>query len=132
MIKKHFRDWVLFVQDMLGILDSLLSEPPGKSSNTGVGTLSLLQGIFPTKELNWGLLHCRWILYQLSYQGSPPFTLAPLKGKQLVRKLIKHVEGLFERNYKTLMRKIKEELNKWRHFSWKPVLDIIKKTKHDL
>ena len=28
-------------------------------------------GIFPTQELNWGLLHCSWILYQLSYQGSP-------------------------------------------------------------
>ena len=39
--------------------------------NTGVGSLSLLQGIFPTKGLNRGLLHCRLILYQLSYQGSP-------------------------------------------------------------
>ena len=39
--------------------------------NIGVGSLSLLQGIFPTQESNWGLLHCRWILYQLSYQGSP-------------------------------------------------------------
>ena len=38
--------------------------------NTGVGSLSLLQGIFLTQELNWGLLHCRQILYQLSYQGS--------------------------------------------------------------
>ena len=42
---------------------------PGQ--NAGVSSLSLLQGIFPTQELNWGLLHCRWILYQLSYQGSP-------------------------------------------------------------
>ena len=39
--------------------------------NTGVGSFSLLQGIFPTQELNWGLLHCKRILYQLSYQGSP-------------------------------------------------------------
>ena len=39
--------------------------------NTGVGSLSLLQWIFPTQESNWVLLHCRWILYQLSYQGSP-------------------------------------------------------------
>ena len=39
----------------------------GKSKNTGVGSLPLLQRIFPTQELNWGLLHCRWILYQLSY-----------------------------------------------------------------
>ena len=35
------------------------------------GTLSLLQGIFPTQDLNWGLLHCRQIFYQLCYQGSP-------------------------------------------------------------
>ena len=50
--------------------DSLLSEPPGKPKNTGVGSLSLFQGIFPTQKLNQ-LLHWRWILYQLSYQGSP-------------------------------------------------------------
>ena len=42
-----------------------------KPKNTGVGSLSLLQWIFLTQELNWGLLHCRWILYQLSYQRSP-------------------------------------------------------------
>ena len=47
------------------------AEWPGKPKNTGVGSLSLLQQIFPTQELNWGLLHCRQILYQLSYQGSP-------------------------------------------------------------
>ena len=39
--------------------------------NTGVGCLSLLQRIFPAQESNWGLLHCRQILYQRSYQGSP-------------------------------------------------------------
>ena len=39
--------------------------------NTGVGSLSLLQGIFPTQGLNPGLPPCRWILYQLSHQGSP-------------------------------------------------------------
>ena len=50
---------------------SLLSEPPGKPKNTGVGSLSLLQGIFLPQELNQGLPHCRWILYQMSYQGSP-------------------------------------------------------------
>ena len=42
---------------------------PGQS--TGVGSLSLLQGIFPTQRLNPGLLHCRWILYELSHKGSP-------------------------------------------------------------
>ena len=49
--------------------DSLPAEPPGKPSKTGVGSLSILQGIFLTQESNWGLLHCRWILYQLSYKG---------------------------------------------------------------
>ena len=51
--------------------DSFPAEPPGKPKNTGVGSLSLLQGIFPTQKSNQGLLHCRQILYQLSYQGSP-------------------------------------------------------------
>ena len=50
--------------------DSLPSEPPGNLMNTGVGSLRLLQ-IFFTQELNQGLLHCREILYQLSYQGRP-------------------------------------------------------------
>ena len=50
--------------------DSLPSEPPGKLKNTGMGSLSLLQGIFLTQESNQRLLHCKWILYQLSYQGS--------------------------------------------------------------
>ena len=50
--------------------DSLPSEPPGKPKNTGVGNLSLLQGNFPTQESNWGLLHCRRILYHMSCQVS--------------------------------------------------------------
>ena len=54
--------------------DSLPAGPPGKSKNTGVGSLSLLQGVFPTQELNLCLLHCRRILYQLSYQGSPKWS----------------------------------------------------------
>ena len=40
---------------------------PGQ--NSGVGSLSLLQGIFPTRGSNPGLPHCRWILYQLSHKG---------------------------------------------------------------
>ena len=55
--------------------DSLLSEPPGKPSNTGVGSLFLLQRIFPTQELNQGLLHCRQILYWgKEPQGKPKNT----------------------------------------------------------
>ena len=56
-------------------VDSLPAEPQGKPKNTGVGSLSLLQGLFLTQELNPGLLHCRWILYQLSYQGSLIYTV---------------------------------------------------------
>ena len=72
--------------------DSLPSEPPGNppkvvanslgphrryspwnspGQNTGVGTLSLLQGIFPTQGSNPGLTYYRQILYQLSQKGSP-------------------------------------------------------------
>ena len=48
---------------------SVHGDSPGK--NTGVGSLSLLQGIFPTQGLNPSLLHCRQMLYHLSHQGSP-------------------------------------------------------------
>ena len=44
-------------------------DSPGK--NTGVGCHALFQGIFPTQGSNPGILHCRWILYHLSHQGSP-------------------------------------------------------------
>ena len=50
---------------------------PGQ--NTGVGSLSLLQGIFPTQGSNPGLPCCRWILYQLSHKGSP--STDPLWGR---------------------------------------------------
>ena len=50
--------------------DSLPTELPRKPKNIGVGSLSLLQGIFLTQKSNQGLLYCRQILYQLSYQGS--------------------------------------------------------------
>ena len=46
----------------------LYSPPNSLSQNTGVGSLSLLQGIFPTQGSNPGLPHCRRILYQLSHK----------------------------------------------------------------
>ena len=61
---------------------SLLSEPLGKPKNTGMGSLSLLQGIFLTQESNQGLLHCRRILYQLSYQGSPYIIIRSSKPRE--------------------------------------------------
>jgi len=49
------------------LADSSRAEPQGKPKNTGVGSLSLLQKIFPTQESNPGLLHCRRSLYRLSH-----------------------------------------------------------------
>ena len=57
-------------------VDSLPSEPPEKPMNTGVGSLP---GIFPTQESNWGLLHCWWIFYQLSYQETPSSCIKTMK-----------------------------------------------------
>ena len=48
---------------------------PGK--NTGVGSHSLLQGIFPSQESNLGFLYCRQILYHLSHWGSPEQNIFP-------------------------------------------------------
>ena len=66
-----------FTQSCLTLCDPMNCRPtrllhpwdfPGKS--TGVGCHFLLQGIFPTQELNPGLRHCRQMLYPLSHQGS--------------------------------------------------------------
>ena len=72
----HLPPWSLWSESCSIVSDSLwphgLYSPwnsPGQ--NTGVGSLSLLQGIFPTQGSNPGLPHCRQILYQLSCKGSP-------------------------------------------------------------
>ena len=58
--------------------NSLPAEPQGKPKNTGMDSLSLLQQIFLTQKSNRGLLHCKQILYQLIYHGSPNNTLVEL------------------------------------------------------
>ena len=63
--------------------DSLPSELPGKPKNIGLGSLSLLQGNFPTQESNLGFLHCRQIFYHLSYLGSPERVRNLFKAPQL-------------------------------------------------
>ena len=55
---------------------------PGQ--NTGVGSLSLLQGIFPTQESNPGLSHCWQILYQLSHRETKPNKLVKGKTRQII------------------------------------------------
>ena len=49
------------------------------NKNTRVGCHALLQGIFPSQGSNWNLLHCRWILYQLSLQGRSSIAIISLK-----------------------------------------------------
>ena len=86
ILQARILEWVTFsLEDFQGNLpspgieprsptlqvDSLPAEPQGKPKNTGMGSLSLLQRIFLTQELNRGLLHCRQTLHQQSYQGSP-------------------------------------------------------------
>ena len=53
---------------------------PGQ--NTRVGRLSFLQFIFLIQDLNWDLLYCRWILYQLSYHGSNSGYLGSILGQE--------------------------------------------------
>ena len=71
---------------------------PGQ--NTGVGSLPLLQGIFPAQESNQGLLHCRWILYQLSHQGSPNMPKWPI----LWWPVLNSIRGVHNNNCNTAYR----------------------------
>ena len=64
-----YPSWHIF--SSLGVGNFFYSPWSSLGQNTGVGNLSLLQGIFPTQGSNPGLLHSRWILYQLSHKGSP-------------------------------------------------------------
>ena len=64
---------------------------PGQ--NTGMGSRSLLQGIFPNQELNPGLTHCRQILYHLSHQGSFSFSAAAAKSLQPCLTLCDPIDG---------------------------------------
>ena len=73
-------------------VNSLLSELPGKPKNTGVGSLSPLWGNLPTLESNQGLLHCRWILYQLSYPGSTHWVSK--KGKNGNKHFLSHRQSM--------------------------------------
>ena len=69
---RHERENCSVVSDSL-LPHELYSPWNSPGQNTGVGSLSLLQGTFPTQGLNPGLLHCRRILYLLSHQGSSYF-----------------------------------------------------------
>ena len=68
----------LVAESCLTLCDPTGCSPPGSSvhgdspgKNTGLGCCELLQGIFPIWGWKPGLRHCGWILYHLSYEGSP-------------------------------------------------------------
>ena len=64
--KSLSRIWLFAIRGLYSPWNS-----PGQ--NTGVGSLSLLQGIFPTQGSNPGLPHCRWICYQLSHREAQEY-----------------------------------------------------------
>ena len=79
-----YRWWLLVTQSCLTLIPWIVAhqaplymDSPGK--NTGLGSHSLLQGIFLTQEWNPGLPHCRQILYHLSHQGSPLVSTVAMK-----------------------------------------------------
>ena len=77
----------------------LYSPQNSPGQNTGVGSCSLLQGIFPTQRLNPGLLHCRQILYQL-ISGKPKIFKETdfkfkLKGKWFKKKKKRAISSSF-------------------------------------
>ena len=53
--------------------------------NTGMGSFSLLQGIFPTQGSNPGFPHCRQILYQLSHNRSPVYSISEVKWSEVAQ-----------------------------------------------
>ena len=73
----------------------LYSSPKFPGQNTGVSSLSLLQGIFPTQGLNPGLPHCRQILYQLSHKGSPRDADSALGREDLLEKVMATHSSIF-------------------------------------
>ena len=82
----QLRDWTQVFHIAGGFFTSWATR---EAQDTRVGSLSLLQRIFLSQVSNWGLLHCRRILYQLSYQGSPYFdkscTLGGFPGRPVVK-----------------------------------------------
>ena len=67
---KRLRVKVKVSQSCLTLCNPMRSPWNSPDQNTGVGSCSLLQGMFLTQESNQGLLYYRWVLYQLCYQGS--------------------------------------------------------------
>ena len=78
LVLKHESESRSVVSDSL-LPHGLYSPWNSPGQNTGVGSLSLLQGIFPAQGSNPGLPHCRQTLYHLSHQGIPSISWSLLK-----------------------------------------------------
>ena len=94
--------WKPFSCVQLFVIPWIYSPWHSPGQNTGVGSRSFLQGIFPTQGSNPGLLHCRQVLYQLSYQGSP--TLSP-DIKHFLNSILKILDLLTQENLVSIIRK---------------------------
>ena len=68
---RHVSEWKSLSCGQLFATSWTIQSMNSPGLNTGVGSLSLLQGIFPIQGSNLGFPHCRWILYHLSHKGSP-------------------------------------------------------------
>ena len=68
---KLLRKWKSLSCVWLFVTHGLYSPWNSPGQNAGVGSLSVLQKIFPTQGLNWGLPRCGKNLYQLNHKGNP-------------------------------------------------------------
>ena len=101
---------------------------PGQ--NTGVSSLSCLQGIFPTQGSNSGLPHCRWILYQLSHNGTPrtlewvayPVSRGSSQPRNQTR--VFWIEGGFFTNW-AIRENTKNEIINFCCFIWSSAFDVV-------
>ena len=77
-LKVHWKwKWKSFSPVRLFVTSRIYSTWNSPGQNTGVSSLSLLQGILPTWGSNTGLPHCRWILYQLSHKENSKVHFSP-------------------------------------------------------
>ena len=74
---------------------TLCDTSPGQ--HTGVGSLSLLQGIFPTQRLSPGLPHCRHILYLLSHKGKDRNGKDLTEAEEMKKNLQEYTEELYKK-----------------------------------
>ena len=107
--------WVKVAHSYLTLCDPMDYTWNSPGQNTGVGSLSFLQGIFPSQGSNPGLLHCRRILSQLSHKGISSWGLSALEHGFSSRGFLTCLSQFETLSYKLLFwlsMKVKEESEK--------------------